>query len=91
MTTLTTSWVAAGQTTTVWVRPLVSVSSRRPGRPAISGADWPVTCGPRRGHRALGVEGGQRFGVQAVCLEDREDDGPFGAERPRPTGEADLR
>ena len=42
MTTLTTSVVADGQTTTVCTRDPVFVSSRRPERPSMVGSDASV-------------------------------------------------
>ena len=54
MTTLTVSVAIAGQTTTVWIRSLVFVSSRSPGRPAISGVDSADDLRPRRGRRRSG-------------------------------------
>ena len=90
MTTLTMSGSAAGQTTTLWSRSLVLVSSRRAWRPAIVGELCGEDLGPTGCVRARGVEVADQVGGQARCGEDGQRQRPLGPEGPCPAAEAQL-
>ena len=90
MTTLTTSGSATARR-----RPTGDLRGRRvesdgPAGRRWSGCDSPLIFGPCRGLGGRREEGGQVVGIEAGRAEDGQDDGPLGAERPRPAREADL-